>query len=217
MVFITTFVPLPRRYWPDVTAPAKAFIAVCAVVAPDPPFATASVPDTSVASATCESDILVPLDLSTLFAVCVPDRALSAACWVVWPVPPFAIATVPVTLEAVPVVFWLKVGQVNVPVLKLPDVGVPKAGVTNAGLVDSTTLPDPVEVVTPVPPATTGRVPAARAEALVEYSALFAPANVVKPVPPYPDWIVPPCHVPPEITVDPSAKALVPQVTASGR
>ena len=36
------------------------------------------------------------------------------------PVPPLATATMPVTLDAVPVVFWLKVGQVNVPMLKSP-------------------------------------------------------------------------------------------------
>ena len=57
-------------------------------------------------------------------------------------------------------------------------------GVTSVGLVDKTLLPEPVEVVTPVPPAKTGRVPAAKAEADVEYSALFAPVNVVSPVPP---------------------------------
>jgi hypothetical protein len=38
------------------------------------------------------------------------DKALNAALAVVCPVPPFAIATVPVTLAAVPVVFWLSVG-----------------------------------------------------------------------------------------------------------
>ena len=67
---------------------------------------------------------------------------------VVKPVPPLAIATVPVTLDAVPVVFWLKVGQVNVPVLKLPDVGVPSKGVTNVGDVANTKEPEPVSSVT---------------------------------------------------------------------
>ena len=43
------------------------------------------------------------------------------------------MATVPVTLDAVPDVFWLNVGQVNVPVLKSPDCGVPKIGVTKVG------------------------------------------------------------------------------------
>ena len=49
-----------------------------------------------------------------------------------------------------------------------PDVGVPSIGVTNVGLVDNTLLPEPVEVVTPVPPAATGNVPAAKVEAPVE-------------------------------------------------
>ena len=44
IVDITTFDPLPRRYWPLVTAPAKAFMAACAEVWPDPPLAIASVP-----------------------------------------------------------------------------------------------------------------------------------------------------------------------------
>jgi hypothetical protein len=41
-----------------------------------------------------------------------------------------------VSVAADPVVFWLNVGQVNVPVEKFPDVGVPSAGVTNTGLVN---------------------------------------------------------------------------------
>ena len=98
-----------------------------------------------------------------------------AACAVVWPEPPLAIATVPVTLPAlpemlpltcepgklselkvvndellvavmlaaVPVVFWLKVGKVQL--VKSPDVGVPKTGVTNVGEVaKATTVPEPV-------------------------------------------------------------------------
>ena len=58
------------------------------------------------------------------------------------PVPPLAIATTPVTLDAVPVVFWFNVG--NVQLAKLPDVGVPKIGVVSVGEVDNTTLPEPV-------------------------------------------------------------------------
>ena len=49
-------------------------------------------------------------------------------------------------------------GQVNVPVLKLPDVGVPSNGVTNVGEFDNTTEPVPVEVVVPVPPLATAIV-----------------------------------------------------------
>ena len=69
---------------------------------------------------------------------------------VVTPVPPFATGKVPVT----PVVKGKPVALV-----KVTDCGVPKIGVTNVGDVDSTVLPVPVEVVTPVPPLATGRVP----------------------------------------------------------
>ena len=44
MADINTFVPLPLKYCPLVTAPAKTFIAPCAVVAPEPPRATLRVP-----------------------------------------------------------------------------------------------------------------------------------------------------------------------------
>ncbi len=43
--------------------------------------------------------------------VVIGDRALNHAEAVVWPVPPLAIATTPVTFAAVPVVFWLRVGK----------------------------------------------------------------------------------------------------------
>jgi hypothetical protein len=43
--------------------------------------------------------------------------------------------------------------------VKVPEAGVPNAGVTNVGEFDNTTLPVPVELVTPVPPLATGRVP----------------------------------------------------------
>lgn len=45
----------------------------------------------------------------------------------------------------------------NVPVLKFPEVGVPSKGVTRVGLVAKTTLPEPVDVVEPVPPLRTGK------------------------------------------------------------
>lgn len=60
-------------------------------------------------------------------------------------------------LAAVPVVFWFSVG--NVQLAKLPEVGVPKIGVTKVGVLERTTLPVPVEAVTPVPPLATGSVP----------------------------------------------------------
>ena len=70
-------------------------------------------------------------------------------------VPPFAIGSVPVT----PVV-----NGSPVPFVRVTDVGVPKIGVTNVGLVDSTLFPEPVLVVTPVPPDATGNVPVVNAE-----------------------------------------------------
>ncbi len=90
-------------------------------------------------------ELLAPLPIIRSPVLVTGDKALNAALAVVWPVPPLRMATVPVTLLAVPVVFWLNVGQVNVPVLKLPDCGVPKMGVVKLGDVASaTTVPDPV-------------------------------------------------------------------------
>ena len=40
----------------------------------------------------------------------------------------------------------------------MPEVGVPRIGVTKVGEVDNTLLPDPVDVVTPVPPLSTAIV-----------------------------------------------------------
>jgi hypothetical protein len=77
--------------------------------------------------------------------------AMLAPANVFAPVPPLAIANVPVT----PVDNGRPVQLVSV-----PDVGVPNSGVTSVGLVDKTTLPVPVEVVTPVPPLATFNVPA---------------------------------------------------------
>ena len=68
-----------------------------------------------------------------------------------------AVAELPVHEPDEPVVFWFSVG--NVQLARFPEEGVPKTGVTNVGLVDKTTLPDPVEAVTPVPPFATGKVP----------------------------------------------------------
>ena len=87
-----------------------------------------------------------------------------------------------------------------------PEAGVPNAGVTSVGEFDNTTLPVPVELVTPVPPFATGRVPVMSAverltasqEALVPSLCRYlfaaevwlgkrlfkAPAAVEAPVPP---------------------------------
>ena len=80
-----------------------------------------------------------------------PPNAVNAALAVVCPVPPFAIATVPVTFAAVPVVFWLSVGKVQF--VRVPEDGVPSAGVTSVGLVAKTRLPVPVtELLSVTPP-----------------------------------------------------------------
>ena len=114
---------------------------------------------------------LVPL----MVLMFVPDTSVSCADKadlapgaVLEPVPPFATGRVPVT----PVVSGRPVAFVSV-----PEVGVPKIGVTSVGLVDRTTLPVPVEVVTPVPPFATGSVP-------VTFVAKFTKVVDVVPVPP---------------------------------
>jgi hypothetical protein len=126
----------------------------------------------------------------------VDKTTLPVPVLVVTPVPPEATARVVDKPAAVPVVFWLKVGQVNVPVLKLPDCGVPKIGVTSVGEVDNTLLPEPVLVVTPVPPLATASVPAK----VIVPEAVTGPPEVVKPVVP-PDTLTD-VTVPVPVTVD---------------
>jgi len=155
--------------------------------------------------------------------VVIGDRALKAAPAVVWPVPPLAMAKVPVT----PVERGKPVALV-----KVAEVGVPKTGVTNVGEVDKTTLPEPVEVVTPVPPLATGRVPVTpvvkgRPVALVrvtevgvprtgvikvgevDSTLLPDPVDVVTPVPPLATGRVP---VTPEVRGKPVALVRVTEV-----
>ena len=125
------------------------------VVTPVPPFATGKVPVTPVVRGrpvplVSVTDVGVPrtgvtsvgLVLRTVF----PEPVL-----VVTPVPPLVTASVPVT----PVVKGRPVTLVIT-----PEVGVPSKGVTSVGLVLRTLLPEPVDVVTPVPPFATASVPA---------------------------------------------------------
>jgi hypothetical protein len=64
-----------------------------------------------------------------------------------------------------------------VALVKTPLDGVPKAGVINVGEVDKTVEPVPVEVVTPVPPLTTGNTPVISAvERLIASQDEFAPS-----------------------------------------
>ena len=68
----------------------------------------------------------------------------------VTPVPPLATGKVPVTPvdKGRPVAF-----------VKTKDEGVPRAGVTKVGELLNTAFPEPVLVLTPVPPFATGRIP----------------------------------------------------------
>jgi hypothetical protein len=74
---------------------------------------------------------------------------------VVTPVPPLSTGRIPVT----PVVKGRPVRLVAT-----PEVGVPSKGVTSVGEVLRTVLPDPVLVVTPVPPEVTGSAVARTSE-----------------------------------------------------
>ena len=87
-----------------------------------------------------------------------------------------AVAT-PVPRPDTPVEIGNPVALVNVTL-----VGVPRIGVTKVGLVDKTLLPEPVEVVTPVPPLAVASVPASVTAPLVAVDGVnpvVPPENVV--------------------------------------
>lgn len=117
---------------------------------------------------------------------------------VVVPVPPLRIGSIPVT----------PVDKGNpVKLVAMPDAGVPRTGVTSVGELDRTTLPVPVELVTPVPPFTAGSTPVTpvlngnpvkfvatpdagvprtgvTSVGLVDNTVLPVPVDAVTPVPP---------------------------------
>ena len=95
-------------------------------------------------------DAADPLGANTSVPITKP-RLVLAPDVVVAPVPPFKTATVPVTLDAVPVVFWLKVGnEVRLAAEPLGDrTSVP---MTNPRLVLA-----PEAVDAPVPPSATAK------------------------------------------------------------
>lgn len=145
------------------------------VVTPVPPLATGSVPVTPV-------DNGKPVALVSVADVGVPKAGVTkeglldntvepVPVLVVTPVPPLATGKTPVT----PVVKGKPVALDSV-----ADAGVPRTGVTSVGLVDNTTLPEPVLVVTPVPPLATAKVPAK----VIVPAAVMGPPEVVKPVVP---------------------------------
>ena len=171
----STLVPLMvLMFVPDtsVSCADKADLAPGAVLEPVPPFATGRVPVTPVVRGrpvafVSVTDVGVPrigvTNVGLVDNTFAPEPVL-----VVTPVPPLATGNVPVT----PVVRGRPVAFVSV-----PEVGVPKIGVTSVGLVDRTFAPEPVLVVTPVPPLATGKVP-------VTLVAKFTKVVDVVPVPP---------------------------------
>lgn len=166
---------------PDVLSSVTPVVRLVAcVTAPPAPVAypTPAVPDDVTAAVTAK---LVPVaapmtgvtSVGLVDNTLLPDPVLA-----VTPVPPLATGSVPVT----PVVKGKPVALV-----KTPDAGVPSAGVTSVGLVNvglvsvgllaSTTLPVPVDDVTPVPPRATVRVP-------------VVPATIGNPVAPESDVVL---------------------------
>ena len=101
--------------------------------------------------------------------------------------------TMPVRFALVVTVPAVKLAAVPVMFVPTRVEGVPRLGVTSVGLFDSTLLPVPVEVVTPVPPLVTGSAaPSVRELKCVTasitftpltYKCIFAPLGTVMPVP----------------------------------
>ena len=91
---------------------------------------------------------VLPVPVCAVTAVALPDELIG----------PVRLALV-VTVDAVVALPTVK--DAAVPVILVPTraEGVPKAGEISVGDVLSTTAPDPVLLVTPVPPLATGRVP----------------------------------------------------------
>lgn len=153
------------------------------VVAPTVPFMAAPVSVLLVSVSVPASVASVPVvgSVSAVVPVAVNDCVKAPACVrlpatvivlaLETPVPPLAAGSVPVT----PVLKGRPVQLVRVPLC-----GVPRIGVTRVGLLERTTLVVPVEVVTPVPPLATGKVPVTpvvrgRPVALVRTAAVGVP------------------------------------------
>jgi hypothetical protein len=131
------------------------------------------VPVSSVNAASKFAELNDPKDVALPTEVTAPVRFALVTTVVALPTevtPPVRLAfvvTVPaVKPDAVPVMFVPTSAE-----------GVPNAGVTNVGLFDRTTEPVPVELVTPVPPFATGRVPVmSEVERLTASHVAFVPS-----------------------------------------
>jgi hypothetical protein len=129
------------------------------VVTPVPPLETPNVPVTPVDNGRPVAFVRTPdagvpnagvTNVALVMVGLVPNTLAPEPVLVVTPVPPLETPSVPVT----PVDKGRPVQLVSV-----PEVGVPSNGVTNVGDVFKTLLPEPVLVVTPVPPLETPSVP----------------------------------------------------------
>jgi hypothetical protein len=131
------------------------------------------VPVSSVNAASKFAELNDPKDVALPTEVTAPVRLALVTTVAALPTevtPPVRLAfvvTVPaVKPDAVPVMFVPTSAE-----------GVPNAGVTKVGLFDNTTLPVPVELVTPVPPLATARVPVMSAvERLTASHVAFVPS-----------------------------------------
>jgi hypothetical protein len=125
--------------------------------------------------------------------------------------------TAPVKLALVVTLPAVKLDAVPVMFVPTSAEGVPNAGVTNVGEFDNTTLPVPVELVTPVPPLATGRVPVMSAvERLTESQVAFVP-SVWRYLFALPDWLGkrlfrPPAAVEAPVPPSATAKSVIPVI-----
>jgi hypothetical protein len=128
-------------------------------VTPVPPFATGSVPETPVVNGKLVQlaklpEVGVPstgvVNVGEFIVGELLNTRLPVPVDIDVPEPPLAIGKIPVTpvVKGKPVVL-----------VKTPEVGVPRRGVIRVGEVLNTTEPVPVDVVTPVPPLVTAKVP----------------------------------------------------------
>lgn len=135
------------------------------LVMPVPPLATGSVPVTPVVKGKPVKFVATPdagvpsagvtsVGLVAKTKAPVPVSPVTAAAKLAEEGVPKKVAT-PVPKPLTPVLIGSPVALV-----KVADDGVPRAGVTSVGEFDNTVLPVPVEVVTPVPPLATAKVPA---------------------------------------------------------
>jgi hypothetical protein len=178
------------------------------VVTPVPPLATASVDDKPAAVPVVFWFSVGNVQFARLPDVGVPSMGDTSVGLVANTKEPEPVSSVTVAarfaLVGVPKNVATPVPSPETPVdtgnpvalVRVTLLGVPSAGVTSVGLVERTTEPDPVDVVTPVPPLSTGKIPEVITEADVDAALIksepfhaitaFSLALIVTAVPPSP-------------------------------